>query len=112
YDGRAGSGAAVAYLMRHIIHDWDDEKSLTILKNVRKVIPSNGKLLVVEGVVPPGNGRSFTKMLDLNMMLIPGGKERTEAEYRELEGKGGFKLGGLVAAAGEVRVIEGVPALG
>lgn len=110
YDGRAGSGAAVAYLMRHIIHDWDDEKSLTILKNVRKVIPSNGKLLVVEGVVPPGNGRSFTKMLDLNMMLIPGGKERTEAEYRELYAKAGFKLARIVPTASEVSVIEGVPA--
>jgi O-methyltransferase domain/Dimerisation domain len=100
---------ADAYLMRHIIHDWDDAKSLTILGHVRKVIPANGKLLLIEGVVPPGNGPSFTKMLDLNMMLIPGGKERTEAEYRELYKKAGFRLTRIVPTASEVSVIEGVP---
>jgi SAM-dependent methyltransferase len=100
---------ADAYLMRHIIHDWDDAKALTILKNVRKVIAGGGKLLLVEGVVPPGNGRSFTKLLDLNMMVIPGGKERTEAEYRELYAKAGFRLARIVPTASEVSVIEGVP---
>lgn len=99
-----------AYLMRHIIHDWDEEKCLRILGNVRKVIPAEGKLLVVEGVVPPGNGPSFTKLLDLNMLVIPGGMERTEAEYRELFMKGGFRLTRVVPTAGEVSVIEVAPA--
>src|SRR6516165_4900311 len=66
---------ADAYLLRHIIHDWDDEKSLTILRNVHRIIGPAGKLLVVEGVVPPGNDPSFTKLLDLAMLVIPGGKE-------------------------------------
>jgi hypothetical protein len=99
-----------AYLMRHIIHDWDDERSLTILKNVRQVVPAAGKLLLVEGVVPPGNGPSFTKLLDLNMLVIPGGKERTEAEYRELYAAAGFRLSRIVPTGSEVSVIEGVPA--
>jgi hypothetical protein len=99
-----------AYLLRHIIHDWDDERSLTILRNVRKVIPSKGKLLVVEGVIPPGNGPSFTKLLDLTMLVIPGGMERTESEYRELYGKAGFRLERVVPTRQEVSVIEGVPA--
>jgi hypothetical protein len=99
-----------AYLLRHIIHDWDDDQSLTILKNVRQVVPAAGKLLLVEGVVPPGNGPSFTKMLDLNMLVIPGGKERTEAEYRDLYAAAGFRLARIVPTRGEVSVIEGVPA--
>jgi hypothetical protein len=108
HDGRAG-GTPVAYLMRHIIHDWDDEKSLTILRNIRKVISPPDKLLVIEGVVPPGNGPSFTKLMDLHMMLIPGGKERTEAEYRDLYSKAGFRLTRVVPTESEISVIEGVP---
>jgi hypothetical protein len=99
-----------AYLMRHIIHDWDEPKCLTILGHVRKVIPPAGKLLVVEGVVPPGDGPSFTKMLDLNMLLIPGGQERTEEEYRGLFAKAGFRLTRVVPTRAEVSVIEGAPA--
>jgi hypothetical protein len=99
-----------AYLLRHIIHDWDDDRCLTILGNVRKVIPPHGKLLVVEGVVPPGNGPSFTKLLDLTMLVIPGGLERTEAEYRDLYARAGFRLARIVPTRSEVSVIEGVPA--
>jgi O-methyltransferase domain/Dimerisation domain len=98
-----------AYLLRHIIHDWDDERSLTILRHVRRAVGEAGRLLVVEGVVPPGNGPSFTKMLDLNMLVIPGGKERTEAEYRELYEKAGFRLTRVVPTRAEVSVIEGAP---
>ena len=100
---------ADAYLMRHIIHDWDDEKSLTILKHVRSVIPEHGKLLVIETVIPPGNDPCPAKLLDLTMLLIPGGKERTEEEYRELYEQAGFRLTRIVPTAGEVSVIEGVP---
>jgi hypothetical protein len=98
-----------AYLLRHIIHDWDEEKCLTILGNVRKVVPATGKLLVVEGVIPPGNEPSFTKMLDLNMLLVPGGQERTEEEYRTLYQRAGFRLTRVVPTRAEVSVIEGVP---
>lgn len=96
-----------AYLLRHIIHDWDEEKCLRILGNVRQVMPPTGKLLLVEGVVPPGNGPSFTKLLDLNMLVIPGGKERAEAEYRELYEQAGFRLTRIVPTKSEVSVIEG-----
>jgi hypothetical protein len=100
---------ADAYLMRHIIHDWDDEKALEILRNVRRVIPADGRLLVVEGVVPAGNAPSFTKQLDLNMLVIPGGKERTEREYRALYDAAGFKLSSITPTPAEVSVIEGRP---
>jgi hypothetical protein len=64
----------------------------------------------VEGVVPPGNGPSFTKLLDLNMLVLPGGKERTEEEYRELYAAAGFRLSRIVPTRRDVSVIEGVPA--
>lgn len=98
---------ADAYLMRHIIHDWDDEKCITILKNIHSVIKPDGKLLVVEGVIPPGNDPNFGKLLDLTMLTIPGGKERTEEEYRELFAAGGFQLTHIVPTAAEISIIEG-----
>lgn len=101
---------AEAYLMRHIIHDWDDAKATTILQNVRKVIGKEGRLLLVEGVIQPGNDPSFGKLLDLNMLVIPGGKERTEEEYRTLFKASGFNLTKIVETKAEVCVIEGRPA--
>jgi ubiquinone/menaquinone biosynthesis C-methylase UbiE len=98
---------ADAYLMRHIIHDWDDEKASTLLRNVHKVIGPDGRLLVVEGVIPPGNDPCFGKLLDLTMMVLPGGKERTEAEYRTLFDTCGFQLTRIVPTRAEVCVIEG-----
>jgi hypothetical protein len=99
-----------AYLLRHIIHDWYDEQALTILRNCRRVMPPHGKLLLVEAVIPPGNGPFWSKFLDLNMLVIPGGMERTEGEYRELLAGAGFRLTRVVPTASEVSVIEGTPA--
>lgn len=98
---------ADAYLMRHIIHDWDDEKSLQILNNCHSSMPKSGKLLVVESVIPPGNDPFGGKFLDLVMLLIPGGKERTEAEYQALYYQAGFDLTEIVATESELSVIEG-----
>ena len=99
---------ADAYIMRHIIHEWDDEKSLTILKNCQAVMSSGNKLLLVESVIPSGNDRFMGKFLDLTMMLIPGGKERTADEYREIYDKAGFELARIVPTSTEVSVIEGI----
>lgn len=106
----AVAGGADAYLLRHIIHDWDDERSLQILRNIRRVIPPHGKLLVVESVIPPGNDPSFGKLLDVNMLVIPGGRERSEPQYRELYRQAGFELTRIVPTTAEVSVIEGRPA--
>jgi hypothetical protein len=99
-----------AYLMRHIIHDWNDEQSRTILRSCRKVMPPSGKLLLVESVIPAGNEPCFAKLLDLTMLVIPGGMERTEAEYRELLASAGFRLQRVVPTSANVDVIESVPA--
>jgi len=98
---------ADAYLMRHIIHDWDDEKATTILRNVHQAMSKDARLLVVESVIPPGNEPSFGKLLDLTMLTIPGGKERTEDEYRALYKTAGFELTRIVPTTAEVSVIEG-----
>ena len=100
---------ADAYLMRHIIHDWDDDKSLTILRNCRQVMTSGNKLLVVEGVVPPGNEPSVSKFFDLAMMVLPGGMERMEEEYRQLFNAAGFRLTRIVPTKTWISVIEGEP---
>ncbi|QDU07466.1 methyltransferase [Gimesia aquarii] len=99
---------ADAYLMRHIIHDWDDEKSLTILRNCHAVMSENSKLLIIESVIPPGNEPFAGKFLDLVMMLIPGGKERTESEYQTLYNQAGFELTRIVPTKTELSIIEGV----
>lgn len=99
---------ANVYLMRHIIHDWDDEKSLTILRNCHQAMSADAKLLIVESVIPPGNEPFGGKFLDLVMLLIPGGKERTEEEYRELLDKAGFKLTQVIPTSSEVSIVEAV----
>jgi ubiquinone/menaquinone biosynthesis C-methylase UbiE len=98
-----------AYFMRHIIHDWTDEQCTTILRNIRKVIPPHGKLLVCEMVIPPGNEPHVGKLLDLNMLVIPGGRERTAEEYDTLFAGAGFKLERIVPTKSTVSVVEGRP---
>jgi SAM-dependent methyltransferase len=100
-------GGADAYLLRHIIHDWDDAKARTILQNVYRAMGKDGRLLLVESVLPPGNAPSFAKLLDLTMLVIPGGQERTEEEYRKLYEDAGFRLCRIVPTKAEVSVIEG-----
>ncbi|HLJ10103.1 MAG TPA: methyltransferase [Planctomycetaceae bacterium] len=98
---------ADAYLMRHIIHDWEDERAAGILRNIHKAMNDNSRLLVIEGIIAPGNDPSFGKLLDLTMLTIPGGKERTEDEFRKLYQAGGFQLTRIVPTKAEVCLIEG-----
>lgn len=99
---------ADAYMLRHIIHDWDDERAIQILQNIHRALREDGRLLVIESVIAPGNAPDFAKLLDLTMMVIPGGRERTEDEYRRLLGKAGFQLARIVPTASSVSVIEGI----
>jgi hypothetical protein len=106
----AAPGGADAYLLGHILHDWDDAKAGLILDNLRRAMPAGAKLLLVEYVLPEGDGASFGKLLDLHMMVLLGGRERTEAEYRRLFAAHGFRLARVVPTAGDISVVEGVPA--
>jgi hypothetical protein len=98
---------ADAYLLRHIIHDWDEAQCLTILRNCHRAMRPESRLLVIESVIPPGNAPSPGKFLDLVMLLIPGGKERSEDEYRTLFERAGFALTRIVPTGSEVSIVEG-----
>jgi len=100
---------ADAYLMRHIIHDWNDEQSVAILKNCRKAIGDDGRVLLVEAVVAEDNEPSQAKEMDISMMLYPGGAERTESEYAALFERSGFHLAGVTPTRSMVSVVEGKP---
>ncbi|MBD0372030.1 MAG: methyltransferase [Pyrinomonadaceae bacterium] len=97
-----------AYIMKHIIHDWDDKEAIAILKNCRKAINDGGKVILIESVVPPGNEPSLSKFGDLVMMLIPGGRERTAEEFGALFEAAGFKLERIVPTESPMSVIEAV----
>jgi hypothetical protein len=100
-----------AYIMKHIIHDWDDEHCRTILGLMRKKLPREGRVLVCEMVVTDDPGPTPAKMLDIEMLVMTvGGKERTEAEFAELFASSGLKLNRIVPTARPVAVIEAVPA--
>jgi hypothetical protein len=97
-------------ILKHIIHDWNDAKATAILKACRAAIPATGKLVLVELVVPPGFAPHPAQILDLEMMVICDGKERTEAEYRELLAGAGFRLTRIVPTEGPHSLVEAVPA--
>ncbi len=98
-----------AYILRYILHNWDDEQAISILKNCHRAMVENGKILVIEQVIPPGNEPFIGKLLDLHMLvLFPGGCERTENEYRALFEASGFQLTKLVTTKANVSVIEGI----
>lgn len=96
-------------VLKHIIHDWNDAKATNILKACRAAIPSTGKLLLVELVVPPGFAPHMSHVLDLEMMVLCDGKERTEAEYRGLLAGAGFRLTRVVPTEGPHGLVEAVP---
>ncbi|HQZ83329.1 MAG TPA: methyltransferase [Pyrinomonadaceae bacterium] len=102
--------AADAYIMRHIIHDWDDERAIKILQTIRQAMKDDGKLLIAEMVIPVGNEPHPGKMLDLEMLTAPGGMERNEAEYAKLFEGSGLQLNKVVPTASPFSVIEAVKA--
>ena len=97
-----------AHILKWIIHDWDDEKSVAILKNSHRALAVNGKLILVEAVVPSGGEPHFAKFIDLNMLVMTGGRERTEAEFRRLYEASGFRLARVVPTESPFSAIEGV----
>jgi hypothetical protein len=99
-----------AYIMKHIIHDWDDDRSLTILRNIHRVLEGvpNGRVILLESVIQPGNVPDFGKLIDMEMLLIPGGRERTADEFGALFARAGFDVTRIVPTASPLSVIEAV----
>jgi hypothetical protein len=102
--------AADAYIMKHIIHDWDDERAIKIMQTIHRAMEGDGKLLLSEMVIPEGNEPHPGKMLDLEMLTSPGGVERTEQEYADLFERSGFRLNRIVPTRSPHSIIEAVKA--
>ena len=98
-----------AYIMKHIIHDWDDDKASVILENIRKVLPKDGRVILIESVIPPGNEPGLGKIIDLEMLVMPGGRERTEEEFRRLFDRAGYRLARVIPTEAPLSVVEGRP---
>jgi hypothetical protein len=99
---------ADAYMMKYILHDWNDAQCRQILENCRRAMAKGGRVLVLDNVIPPGNGPHWGKMLDMNMLVLTPGRERTEAEFRELFASAGLRLTRVVPTACPLSVVEGV----
>ena len=98
-----------AYLLSHVIHDWSESQCLEILGNCRRAMKPDGRLLLIEMVLPPDDSPHPGKILDIVMLVLPGGQERTEEEYAALLAKAGLRLSRVVPTASAVSVVEAVP---
>jgi hypothetical protein len=103
-------GGADAIIMKHIIHDWDDDKAIAILTNCRQSLAGkpNARVILVESVLPEGNEPHMGKLIDLEMMVYPGGRERTEAEFCSLFEKAGLRLNRVIPTNAPLVVVEAV----
>jgi hypothetical protein len=99
-----------AYIMKLIIHDWADEPAVKILSNCRKALDgvNGGRLLLVDAVLAPGNEPHFAKIIDIEMLLLPGGAERTAEQFRSLLSRAGFRLTQITPTKSPLSVIEAV----
>jgi SAM-dependent methyltransferase len=105
---RVPEGADV-HMLKFVLHDWNDEESLRILKNCRAAIAKDGRLVVIENVVPESIEPAFVHLMDLNMLVMTGGLERTEREYADLFAKAGFRLSRVVPTPSPFSVVEARP---
>lgn len=99
---------ADGYLMMEVIHDWNDKESLAILSAVRRAAPAQAKLLLIESIVPDKPGPNWPQMLDINMMALLTGRQRTVAEYEQLFDAAGFHLAKAIPTSANVSIIEAV----
>lgn len=95
------------YLLRQVIHDWDDAQSSAILRHCAQAMGQDGKVLVIEALIPPGNDPSPVKLLDLQMLVMTGGRQRTEEEYRQLYATAGLRLLRILPTNTQFSIVEG-----
>jgi ubiquinone/menaquinone biosynthesis C-methylase UbiE len=100
---------AEAYILSAVLHDWDDDEATAILRTVRRAIPNNGRLLLVEFVLPSGDEPHLSKLLDLTMLGVLKGRERSENEFADLFARSGFKLERVFKTPAPVSVVDAVP---
>jgi hypothetical protein len=103
--GAVPPGADV-YLMSGVIHDWDEDHATCVLRNCQVSMARHGRVLVVECVVPEGHDVSFSKLLDLNMLVMNGGRERTKTEFRELFDAAGLRMTRVIPTLSPLCIVE------
>lgn len=101
--------SADAYLLRWVLHDWSDEKAVAILENVRKAAKPDSRVLLVESVIPDTPEFDMGKWMDMNMLVMAGGRERTAAEFGELYDQAGFNLEEITPTPSPLSIIVGRP---
>ena len=97
------------YFLCGIVHDWDDERAVIILRNCRQAMRAAGRLLLLETVVPENDAMHFSKSLDLNMLAMSSGRERTRTEFCTLLTAAGFRMSRIIATVAPQSLIEAVP---
>jgi hypothetical protein len=98
-----------AYVLAHVLHDWADEQALLILRNCRPALPPHGRLLIVDAVLPPGDSPHPGKLMDLLMLTVTGGVERTAEEFARLLQTGGFEMRRVIPIGAGQSVVEATP---
>lgn len=98
-----------AYILKNVLHDWDDERAVIILKNCRRAMRKGSRLLVLEVILPVLEDRSFGGLLDLNMLVMSGGRERTKDEFQRLLDASGFRLTQVIPTMALVSILEAEP---
>lgn len=99
-----------AYLVMEVIHDWGDEESVAILRAIRRAAPSHSKVLLIEQIIPDDPGPHWAKTLDIHMLTLLGGKQRTRQEYEALFDRAGFSFEHEIGTGADISILEAVPA--
>jgi SAM-dependent methyltransferase len=99
---------ADAYLLCGVIHDWDDDRAVVILRNCRRAMAKNGRVLLVDMVVPENDTSSFSKLLDLNMLVMNGGRERTKSDFCALLAAAGYKHTRIIPTIAPQSIVEAI----
>jgi SAM-dependent methyltransferase len=100
---------ADAYILKKVIHDWNDEQAARILRNCRDAMKPHGRILVAESIIPPGNEPTTIKLIDAAMLVVTGGIERTEAEYAALFAAAGLRLERVISTRQPISILEASP---
>ena len=97
-------------MLKHIIHDWYDDTNQKILGSIREHMPDDGRVLIMDSIIPPGNEPHMKKILDIEMLIAPGGVERTTKEFETLLNSSGFRLNRIIHTNAPISIIEGIKA--
>jgi len=97
------------YTLKDILHDWDDEKAIAILRNCHRSMSISAKLLLIERIIPPGDDPMIGKLIDITMLVLTGGRERTQAEYNALLDAAGFHVTNIFSSNMDTSIIEARP---